>query len=117
MCFLIFYEYFCGSYARVIVGRHLIAIRSCISEDKKIALAYIQQLEKAKIFPRPIVTRVDPDKGFYAAEAYHQDFLINNPRYPYIVYNDLPKVRNLKQLFPAMYRDQPVTVASTNAGG
>jgi peptide-methionine (S)-S-oxide reductase len=53
---------------------------------------------------------VDPLKGFYAAEGYHQDFLVNNPKYPYIVYNDLPKVENLKRIFSDRYRDQPVLV-------
>ena len=57
---------------------------------------------------------VDPLKGFYAAEGYHQDFLINNPRYPYIVVHDLPKLEALKKTFPARYRDQPVTVKSAN---
>ena len=84
--------------------------------QKKVAEAYIQQLDKAKLFRGAIVTRVDPNKGFYPAEAYHQDFLVNNPRYPYIVFNDLPKVRNFKQLFPKMYVDPPVTVASASKG-
>jgi peptide-methionine (S)-S-oxide reductase len=61
----------------------------------------------------PIVTRLDPLKGFFPAEAYHQDFLINNPTYPYIVFNDLPKIASLKQLFPDKYGEQPVTVAAT----
>ena len=84
--------------------------------QKKIAEAYIQQLNKAKVFRGDIVTRVDPDKGFYVAEAYHQDFLVDNPRNPYIVFNDLPKVRGLKQLFPKVYVDPPVTVASLGKG-
>ena len=82
--------------------------------QRSIAQAYIAQLDKAKAFRRPIVTTVDPLKGFYAAEAYHQDFLINNPRYPYIVVHDLPKLEALKKVFPARYRDQPVTVKSAN---
>jgi peptide-methionine (S)-S-oxide reductase len=69
-------------------------------EQKKIAEAYIQQLDK--VFPRPIVTQVVPFHGFYAAEAYHQHFLDNNPNYPYIVYNDLPKLAALKKEFPQM---------------
>jgi len=85
------------------------------AEQQRIAQAYIAQLEKARAFRRPIVTRVDPLKGFYPAEAYHQDFLILNPRYPYIVINDLPKIANLKRLFPAQYRDKPVmTTASAS---
>jgi len=83
------------------------------AQQKRIAEAYIAQLEKARAFRRPIVTRVDPPKGFYPAEAYHQDFLIRNPSYPYIVINDLPKVANLKRLFPDAWREQPVTVAAT----
>ena len=82
--------------------------------QRSVAQAYIAQLDKAKVFRRPIVTTVDPLKGFYAAEAYHQDFLINNPRYPYIIVHDLPKLEALKQVFPARYRDQPVTVKSAN---
>ena len=78
------------------------------AQQKRIADAYIAQLDKARAFRRPIVTRVDPLKGFYAAEAYHQDFLILNPSYPYIVINDLPKIVNLKRLFPEQYRDKPV---------
>ena len=78
------------------------------AQQKRIADAYIAQLDKGRAFRRPIVTRVDPLKGFYAAEAYHQDFLILNPSYPYIVINDLPKIVNLKRLFPEQYRDKPV---------
>ena len=78
------------------------------AQQKRIADAYIAQLDKARAFRGPIVTRVDPLKGFYAAEAYHQDFLILNPSYPYIVINDLPKIVNLKRLFPEQYRDKPV---------
>ena len=66
-------------------------------EQKKVAEAYIQQLDTAKVFSRPIVTQVVPLKGFYAAEAYHQHFLDNNMNYPYIVYNDLPKLAALKK--------------------
>ena len=80
--------------------------------QQKIALTYIAQLEQAHIFGHRIVTRVDPLKGFYPAEAYHQDFLVRNPRYPYIVYNDLPKIANLKRELPQMYIDEPVLVAA-----
>jgi peptide-methionine (S)-S-oxide reductase len=78
--------------------------------QKKIAEAYIAQLVKAKVFKSAIVTRVDELKGFYPAEGYHQDFLINNPTNPYIVRNDIPKVQNLMKVFPSQYRGQPVTV-------
>ena len=77
--------------------------------QKRIAQAYIAQLNNAKLFPRSIVTRVDPLNGFYPAEAYHQDFLLRNPTYPYIVIHDLPKIGQLKKVFPARYREQAVT--------
>ena len=82
--------------------------------QKRIAQAYIAQLDKARIFRSAIVTRVDPLKGFYPAEDYHQDFLIKNPQFPYIVVNDIPKIQNLKKVFPAYYRGQAVTVKSAN---
>jgi len=72
-------------------------------EQKKIAQAYIAQLDKAKVFPRPIVTQVVPLKAFYAAEAYHQDYATRHPDQPYIVYNDAPKVVRLRQEFPELY--------------
>jgi peptide-methionine (S)-S-oxide reductase len=75
--------------------------------QQRIAQAYIAQLAKAKVYRRAIVTRVDPLNGFYPAETYHQDFLLNNPTYPYIVIHDLPKIEQLKQVFPARYRDSP----------
>ena len=78
--------------------------------QRKVATAYIAQLEGAKAFAKPIVTRVEPFKGFFAAEGYHQNFLTLNPDYPYIVYNDLPKVADLKKVFPAQYADKPVLV-------
>ncbi len=80
--------------------------------QKKVADAYIAQLSKTGAFHGTIVTRVDPLKGFYPAEAYHQDFLLHNPTYPYIVINDLPKIRNFKQTLPALYRDKPVTLTA-----
>jgi peptide-methionine (S)-S-oxide reductase len=80
--------------------------------QKKIARAYIAQLDESRSFSGPIVTRVDAFKAFYAAEDYHQDFLIHNPRYPYIVFNDLPKIENFKRLFPGAYRADPVMVSS-----
>ncbi|MBV9443787.1 MAG: peptide-methionine (S)-S-oxide reductase MsrA, partial [Acidobacteriaceae bacterium] len=71
-------------------------------EQKKIAEAYIQQLDAAYVYSRPIVTQVVPFNGFYAAEAYHQHFLENNLTNPYIVYNDLPKLEALKKQYPQM---------------
>jgi methionine-S-sulfoxide reductase len=79
--------------------------------QKQVAEAYIAQLDGAKVFPRRIVTRVDPLEGFYAAEAYHQDYLLNHPGQPYIVINDLPKVRNFERVLPQLYTAKPVTVA------
>lgn len=81
-------------------------------EQARIAEAYIAQLNKAHVFDAPVVTKVEPDRDFYPAEAYHQDFLNRNPRYPYIVINDLPKIENLKRLFPELYRATPVLVAA-----
>jgi peptide-methionine (S)-S-oxide reductase len=78
--------------------------------QQKIAAAYITQLTAAHVFSQPIVTRVDPLKAFYAAEDYHQDFLVNHPDYPYIAINDIPKVENLQRLFPNLYQATPVTV-------
>jgi peptide-methionine (S)-S-oxide reductase len=78
--------------------------------QKNIATAYIAQLNKAGVYHRPIVTRVDPLKGFYAAEGYHQDYLEHNPTNPYIAFNDLPKVENLKRVFPDYYSGRPVLV-------
>jgi peptide-methionine (S)-S-oxide reductase len=72
-------------------------------EQKRIAEAYIAQLEKARIFARPIVTQVVPLKTFYAAEAYHQNYAAEHPSNPYIVYNDAPKVAHLHQQFPELY--------------
>jgi peptide-methionine (S)-S-oxide reductase len=78
--------------------------------QERIARAYVQQLTKAKVFASPIVTKIEPLKGFYAAEDYHQDYLIHNPQQPYIVYNDLPKIEALKQVYPQVYRATPVAL-------
>jgi peptide-methionine (S)-S-oxide reductase len=82
--------------------------------QKNIASAYIAQLGKTGVFSRAIVTKVAHLKGFYPAEGYHQDFLALNPSNPYIVYNDLPKIANLKRLFPDYYSDRPVLLAQAN---
>lgn len=71
-------------------------------DQKKVAEAYIKQLNDAHVFSRPIVTQVVPLKGFYAAEDYHQHFLDHNMTYPYIVYNDLPKIAALKKDYPEL---------------
>src|SRR5437867_2523259 len=73
-------------------------------EQKRIAQAYIAQLDAAKVYSRSIVTKVEAFKAFYPAEEYHQDFLVRNPTNPYIVYNDLPKLENLKKDFPDLYK-------------
>ena len=73
-------------------------------QQKRIAQAYIAQLDQAKVFPRAIVTQVAPLKAFYPAEAYHQNYATLHPDNPYIKYNDLPKVANLQQQFPTLYR-------------
>jgi peptide-methionine (S)-S-oxide reductase len=78
------------------------AIFYASEEQKKIAEAYIQQLNEARVFSRPIATQVVPLKGFYAAESYHQKYLQNHLDQPYIVYNDLPKLMALKKQYPAM---------------
>ena len=80
------------------------------AKQREIAEKYIAQLDGAHVFPKKIVTTLEDGKTFYPAEAYHQDFLVRNPDYPYIVINDIPKVRNLAQLFPDLYRTQPVLV-------
>ncbi|WDR04214.1 peptide-methionine (S)-S-oxide reductase MsrA [Devosia algicola] len=80
------------------------------AEQAKVAQAYIDQLGKTGAFPGQIVTTIETGQTFYPAEAYHQDFLINNPNYPYIVYNDLPKIENLKAMFPKVFASKPVLV-------
>jgi len=80
------------------------------NEQAKVAKAYIDQLDAAKVYGEKIATTIEPEKAFYAAEGYHQNFLTLNPDYPYIVYNDLPKIENLKKIFPDMYRTEPVLV-------
>ena len=74
-------------------------------EQKRIAMAYIAELDAAKVFPSRIVTEVSPLKGFYRAEDYHQDFALKNPDHPYIQVCDLPKIAALKQQFPELFVD------------
>ena len=81
-------------------------------EQASVAKAYIDQLMQARVFPSAIVTRIEPGASFYAAEPYHQDFLTRHPDHPYIVFNDLPKVKDLQKMFPDAYRAQPVLVGS-----
>jgi peptide-methionine (S)-S-oxide reductase len=88
------------------------AIFTTSDEQKKVADAYIAQLNAAKVYGKPIVTKVGPLEGFYPAEAYHQDYLTLHPSQPYIAYNDIPKVENLKKLFAANYLEKPTLVSS-----
>jgi len=73
-------------------------------EQKKVAEAYIQQLNEAKVYHKPIVTLLEPLQAFYPAEEHHQRFMARNPNYPYIVYNDAPKVKNLYKQFPELVK-------------
>ena len=84
-------------------------------EESRIAVAYIAQLNAAKVYPRPIVTKVGPLQGFFAAEAYHQDYLTLHPNQPYIAYNDIPKVENLKKMFAESYIEKPTLVSNAKA--
>jgi peptide-methionine (S)-S-oxide reductase len=84
-------------------------------KQAEVAKAYIAQLNQAKTFRAPIVTKIEPGHEFYPAEGYHQDFLVLHPNYPYIVFNDLPKVRNLKRLFPDLYREKPALVSEAKS--
>jgi peptide-methionine (S)-S-oxide reductase len=74
-------------------------------EQKRLATSYIQQLDAAHVFPRPIVTQVAPLKGFYRAEDYHQDYALHNPNNPYILVCDRPKIEALKEQFPDLFVD------------
>ena len=79
----------------------------CLNEEqKRIAQAYIDQLDKAKVFDSPIVTKVALSTDFYIAEDYHQDYVVHHPNEPYIVMHDLPKVENLRKQFPNLYRSR-----------
>jgi peptide-methionine (S)-S-oxide reductase len=89
------------------------AIFTTSDEQKKVADAYIAQLDGAHVFKKPIVTKVGALEGFFPAEGYHQDYLTLHPTQPYIAYNDIPKVENLKRLFADSYIEKPTLV---NAG-
>ena len=80
--------------------------------QERVAKAYAAQLNQAKVFGKPIATKIEPMKGFYPAEGYHQDYLIHNPTQPYIVRNDLPKIEALKKVYPELYRETPVMLSS-----
>ena len=91
------------------------AIFTTSDEQKQVADAYIAQLNAAKVYGKPIVTKVGPLQGFFPAEAYHQDYLTLHPNQPYIAYNDIPKVENLKKLFAENYTEKPALVSSAKA--
>jgi peptide-methionine (S)-S-oxide reductase len=90
------------------------AIFTTSEDQKKVADAYIAQLNAAKVYSKPIVTKVGALDGFFPAEAYHQDYLTLHPNQPYIAYNDLPKVENLKKIFAENYIDKPTLVRSVS---
>jgi peptide-methionine (S)-S-oxide reductase len=82
------------------------------AEQERVARAYIAQLDEARAFDSRIVTTIELEQPFYEAEDYHQDFLTRNPTHRYIVVNDLPKLEELKRVFPGLYRAVPVLVGS-----
>src|SRR5436190_5180167 len=83
------------------------AIFTTNDEQKKVADAYVAQLNAAKVYRKPIVTKVGPLEAFYPAEEYHQDYLTLHPTQPYIAYNDIPKVEALKKIFAENYIEKP----------
>ena len=87
------------------------------AEQRRVADAYIAQLDKAHVFKKPIVTKVTDFTGFYPAEPYHQNYATIHPDNPYIAFNDLPKIANLKTMFPAAYRTDPVLVSLARPQG
>lgn len=78
--------------------------------QRKVAEAYIAQLNKSGAYPKALATTVEPQRAFYPAEDYHQDYLVRHPYSMYIMVNDVPKVENLAKTFPDRYRDKPVLV-------
>ncbi len=84
-------------------------------QEKKVVEAYIAQLNDAKVYKKKIATTLEPLQGFYPAEDYHQDYLTLHPNQPYIAFNDIPKVENLKKIFADTYRDKPVLVRDASA--
>ena len=84
-------------------------------EQAKIAKAYIAQLNEARVYKAAIVTKIEPGREFFPAEDYHQDYLTLHPTQPYIVYNDLPKIKNLQRLFPDIFRAKPALVSEAKS--
>ena len=91
------------------------AIYTTTDEQKRVAEAYIQQLNAAGAYSGPIVTELAPLNKFFKAEDYHQDYATIHPDQPYIVHNDLPKIENLKVMFPDVWREKPKLVAAAAA--
>ena len=85
------------------------------ADQARIAKEYIAQINQAKTYGKPLATTVELTKPFYAAEDYHQDYLTLNPNQPYIVFNDLPKIDDLKKLFPEIYKAAPALVRTNKA--
>jgi peptide-methionine (S)-S-oxide reductase len=84
-------------------------------QQAKVAKDYIAELNRTRLFNSAIVTTIESDQVFYPAEEYHQDYLALNPTQPYIVYNDLPKIMHLRDLFPEIFRNDPVLVSEAQA--
>jgi peptide-methionine (S)-S-oxide reductase len=91
------------------------AISTANDEQKKVAEAYIAQLNAAKVYKKPIQTKVGPLQAFFPAEDYHQDYLTLHPNQPYIVFNDIPKIENLKKIFADNYIEKPTLVRNAKA--
>ncbi len=91
------------------------AIFTTNDEQKKVADAYIAQLNAAKVYRKPIVTKVGPLQAFFPAEDYHQDYLTLHPNQPYIAFNDIPKIENLKKIFADNYIEKPTLVSNAKA--
>ena len=89
------------------------AIFTETAEQAKVARAYVAQLNQARVFDAAIVTKISQFNGFYPAEDYHQNYLTLHPDSPYIAYNDLPKIDNLRQMYPEIYRTDPVLVTAS----
>jgi peptide-methionine (S)-S-oxide reductase len=85
------------------------------ADQASVAKAYIAQLDAAHLFKKPLATKIEPARAFYPAEAYHQDYLVRHPTYPYIAINDMPKVRDLERLMPELYRATPVLVSAVQS--
>lgn len=85
------------------------------AEQARVVTAYVAQLDQARAFDAAIATKIEPERAFYAAEDYHQDYMTRNPRQSYILMYDAPKLVALKRLFPEFYRDEPALVAGARS--